>query len=111
MEAAGKPMGKLTILGTPAEEDGGGKVDLIEAGVFKNIDFAMMAHPMDKVNVANQPMIACISFDVDFFGKAAHAAYAPWEGINALDAAVLFYQNMSVMRQQLKPTWRVEETT
>ncbi|XP_077868011.1 xaa-Arg dipeptidase-like [Saccoglossus kowalevskii] len=106
MEAAGKPVGKLTVLGTPAEEGGGGKIELIEAGAFKDIDIAMMAHPVNRVNMHYFPALARVTMTVDFIGKAAHAAYAPWEGINALDAAVLFYQNMSVMRQQLTPSWR-----
>ncbi|XP_077980389.1 xaa-Arg dipeptidase-like [Glandiceps talaboti] len=108
MEAAGKPMGKLTVLGTPAEEGGGGKVKMIESGAFKDIDVAMMCHPADRTcNAVAMPFLAIIHFDVTFHGKAAHASYAPWEGINALDAAVMFYQNMSVMRQQLKPSWRI----
>ncbi|XP_077868013.1 peptidase M20 domain-containing protein 2-like [Saccoglossus kowalevskii] len=106
MEAAGKPMGKLTVLGTPAEEGGGGKLNLIEAGVFKDIDIAMMVHPVNRTNTVRPIALSIIQMSADFIGKAAHAAYAPWEGINALDAAVLFYQNMSVMRQQMKTTWR-----
>ncbi|XP_077980424.1 xaa-Arg dipeptidase-like [Glandiceps talaboti] len=105
--AAGKPLGKVTVLGTPAEEGGGGKVKLIDGGAFKDIDIAMMCHPMERdVNTPSPPALAMIEFYVTFYGKAAHASYAPWEGINALDAAVMFYQNMSVMRQQLKPSWR-----
>ncbi|XP_077868012.1 xaa-Arg dipeptidase-like [Saccoglossus kowalevskii] len=106
MEAAGKPMGKVTVLGTPGEEGGGGKLGLIKAGVFKDVDIAMMVHPMNRKNIIQKRTSCAVPFYVNFLGKAAHAAYVPWEGINALDAAVMFYQNMSVMRQQLKPTWR-----
>ncbi|XP_077991722.1 xaa-Arg dipeptidase-like [Glandiceps talaboti] len=107
LEAAGQKVGKLIVMGTPAEEGGGGKVELIKAGAFEDIDVAMMAHPSDKQNnVPTAIHLAKIQMGVIFHGKAAHASYAPWEGINALDAAVMFYQNMSVMRQQLKPSWR-----
>nr|XP_002733245.1 PREDICTED: peptidase M20 domain-containing protein 2-like [Saccoglossus kowalevskii] len=107
LEAGGHKVGKLIVLGTPAEEGGGGKINLIEAGAFKDIDVAMMAHPTDRQNNIPTPkQMAMIQMDITYTGKASHAAYAPWEGINALDAAVMFYQNMSVMRQQLKPTWR-----
>ncbi|XP_070580396.1 xaa-Arg dipeptidase-like [Ptychodera flava] len=107
MEAAGRPLGKLTVLGTPAEEGGGGKIKLIDAGAFKDVDLAMMVHPMNSHFISSMPFLAIERFDVTFHGKASHAAYAPWEGVNALDAAVMFYQGMSVMRQQVKSTWRI----
>ncbi|XP_070579710.1 xaa-Arg dipeptidase-like [Ptychodera flava] len=108
MEAAGKPLGKLTVMGTPAEEGGGGKVKLIDAGAFKDIDLAMMVHPThSECTTANLWSLAIVDLVFTFHGKASHAAYAPWEGVNALDAAVMFYQNMSVMRQQIKPKWRI----
>uniref|UniRef100_A0A2C9JX77 Peptidase M20 domain-containing protein 2 n=1 Tax=Biomphalaria glabrata TaxID=6526 RepID=A0A2C9JX77_BIOGL len=98
--------GKLTVIGCPAEEGGGGKIDLINAGAFSDIDLAMMAHPSQH-NVPKPVYIAMAQVNVTFKGKASHASSYPWEGINALDAAVLCYQNISCMRQQLKPTWRV----
>ncbi|XP_070579510.1 xaa-Arg dipeptidase-like [Ptychodera flava] len=108
LETAGKQVGKLIVMGTPAEEGGGGKVKLIEAGAFDDIDVAMMAHPTDRQNNVPTPtQLAMVEMNVTFHGKASHAAYAPWEGVNALDAAVMFYQSMSVMRQQLKPSWRI----
>lgn len=97
---------KITVLGTPAEEDGGGKIDLIEAGAFDDLDVVFMAHPAQK-NAAYLPDVAEHDVTVKYYGKASHAAAYPWEGINALDAAVLAYNNMSVLRQQMKPTWRV----
>ncbi|XP_039709099.1 xaa-Arg dipeptidase [Pteropus medius] len=100
------PPVKVTVLGTPAEEDGGGKIDLIEAGAFKNLDVVFMAHPSQE-NAAYLPDVAEHDMTVKYHGKASHAAAYPWEGVNALDAAVLAYSNLSVLRQQMKPTWRV----
>ncbi|XP_014719393.1 xaa-Arg dipeptidase [Equus asinus] len=99
------PPVKVVVLGTPAEEDGGGKIDLIEAGAFKNLDVVFMAHPSQE-NAAYLPDAAEHDVTVKYYGKASHAAAYPWEGVNALDAAVLAYNNLSVLRQQLKPTWR-----
>lgn len=96
---------QVVVLGTPAEEDGGGKIDLIEAGAFKNLDVVFMAHPSQE-NAAYLPDAAEHDVTVKYYGKASHAAAYPWEGVNALDAAVLAYNNLSVLRQQLKPTWR-----
>ncbi|KAG8013334.1 Peptidase M20 domain-containing protein 2 [Nibea albiflora] len=88
---------KITVLGTPAEEAVGGKIDLIEAGAFADIDLVFMAHPSQQD----------ASVSVKYHGKASHASAYPWEGVNALDAAVLAYNNISVLRQQLKPEWRI----
>ena len=101
-----KGIGMVTIMGTPAEEGGGGKVLMIERGGFTGIDIALMAHPCpfeSVVCVAN----ARVVLKVVFTGKAAHAAAFPWEGVNALDAGVLAYTNISALRQQMKPSWRV----
>ncbi|KAL4221446.1 hypothetical protein ACF0H5_019703 [Mactra antiquata] len=106
MNASGTPLGKFSIIGTPAEEGGGGKIDMITAGCFKDIDVALMAHPSPY----NSEMLECLAIElvtVIYHGKAAHASAFPWDGVNALDAAVLCYQNVSCLRQQFKPTWRV----
>uniref|UniRef100_A0A8I5NB34 Peptidase M20 domain containing 2 n=1 Tax=Papio anubis TaxID=9555 RepID=A0A8I5NB34_PAPAN len=97
---------EVIVLGTPAEEDGGGKIDLIEAGAFTNLDVVFMAHPSQE-NAAYLPDMAEHDVTVKYYGKASHSAAYPWEGLNALDAAVLAYNNLSVFRQQMKPTWRV----
>ncbi|XP_041927920.1 peptidase M20 domain-containing protein 2-like isoform X1 [Alosa sapidissima] len=96
----------VTVLGTPAEEDGGGKVDLILAGAFKDMDVVFMAHPAQE-DSSFSPCIAITDCTVKYHGKTSHAAAYPWEGINALDAAVLAYNNLAVLRQQLKPEWRL----
>ena len=102
----GNLQGTVTVIGTPAEEGGGGKVKLIENGAFEDIDVAMMVHPFPDTYV--RPIYNALKgVLVRFTGKAAHAAAYPWEGVNALDAAVLTYNSISVLRQQMKPTWRV----
>ncbi|KAJ8270803.1 hypothetical protein GJAV_G00119460 [Gymnothorax javanicus] len=97
---------KVTVLGTPAEESGGGKVDLIRAGAFEGIDVVFMAHPSQE-DSPYLPDMAVHDVTVKYHGKPSHAAAYPWEGINALDAAVLAYNNISALRQQLKPDWRI----
>ncbi|XP_040454814.1 peptidase M20 domain-containing protein 2 isoform X2 [Falco naumanni] len=97
---------QVTVLGTPAEEQGGGKIELIKAGAFDGLDVVFMAHPSQE-NAAYLPDVAEHDVTVKYYGKASHAAAYPWEGVNALDAAVLAYNNLSVLRQQMKPTWRV----
>ena len=101
-----KPKVKIVLLGTPAEEGGGGKILMINKGCFKDIDFCMMVHPC-PFDVLKPHFLACQMFKITYKGHAAHAAAFPWEGINALDAAVMAYNNISVLRQQMKPTWRV----
>uniref|UniRef100_A0AAY5K614 Peptidase M20 domain-containing protein 2 n=1 Tax=Esox lucius TaxID=8010 RepID=A0AAY5K614_ESOLU len=97
---------QVTVLGTPAEEDGGGKIDLIREGAFDGLDVVFMAHPSQE-DAAWLPDMAVQSVIVRYRGKETHAAAYPWEGVNALDAAVLAYNNLSVLRQQLKPDWRI----
>ena len=106
LETSGAPAGTLTVMGTPAEESGCGKVRLYEKGAFENVDVAMMIHPMPATVIAPGFLADC-TLRVTYTGKAAHAAAYPWEGLNALDAAVMAYNNISVLRQQMKPDWRV----
>ncbi|XP_065913319.1 xaa-Arg dipeptidase-like [Dysidea avara] len=106
LEVYGAPKGLLTIMGTPAEEGGGGKIKLIEKGAFEKIDVAMMVHP-SPANIVKSKTLSVMRLEVIFHGKAAHAAAFPWEGVNALDAAVMTYNSISMLRQQMKPTWRV----
>lgn len=97
---------QVTVLGTPAEEDGGGKIDLMKEGAFDNMDVVFMAHPLQD-DAPYLPLVAEHDVTIKYHGKASHASAYPWEGINALDAAVLCYNNLSVLRQQMKPDWRV----
>ena len=98
--------GNLRLMGTPAEEGGGGKVEMARKGAFKNIDAAMMIHPSDR-DLARMNAIAIQQLFVRFAGLAAHAAVSPDKGKNALDAAVLGYMNVAAMRQHIRPTERV----
>ncbi len=91
---------RVRVQGTPAEEAGGGKVDLIEAGAFADGALAIMVHP-STADLVDKPFLAIAQIDVDFHGKESHAAFAPELGINALDAAVQAYVNISTMRQHL----------
>ncbi|XP_067882705.1 xaa-Arg dipeptidase-like isoform X2 [Heterodontus francisci] len=97
---------RVSVIGTPAEEEGGGKIDLIQVGAFNDLDMVLMAHPSQE-DASYMPDMALNELTVKYFGKATHAAGYPWEGVNALDAAVLAYTNLSVLRQQLKPDWRL----
>ena len=98
--------GSMVIVGTPAEEGGGGKVMLINAGVFDDIDAAVMFHPSSRNSVGSDSL-GRIKFNVEFFGKTAHAAGGPEEGLNALDAIVSLFCNIGLLRQQLKDEARV----
>lgn len=98
--------GSVYILGSPAEETGRGKPGLLKAGWFKKVDVAMMVHPR-KENLLTTNMINLEGYDITFSGKTSHAAEAPESGINALDAAVNFYNSISMLRQQLKDGYRI----
>ena len=102
-DAAG---GTVRIMGTPAEEGGGGKVRMARKGAFDGVDAAMMVHPADA-DLIRMDCLAIQELAVHFHGKAAHAAAAPWEGRNALDAAVLGYMNLAAMRQHIRPDERI----
>lgn len=98
--------GRIAIIGAPAEEKGGGKVILAKTGIFDDLDAAMMVHPSNDTEVVKRSL-AAIDVSVEYFGKPSHAAASPWKGINALDAMVLAYNNISALRQQLKPDIRI----
>lgn len=98
--------GRVRIMGTPAEEGGGGKVRMARAGAFDDVAAAMMVHPADADLIA-MDCIAIQELTVAYQGKAAHAAAAPWDGRNALDAAVLGYMNVAAMRQHIRPNERL----
>ena len=93
--------GRVTVLGTPAEEGGGGKIRLLEAGAFADGDVAMMVHP-ECGDVELVPYLATDVLVVEFHGRPAHASSTPWKGINALDALVLGYQAVGALRQHIR---------
>jgi amidohydrolase len=92
----------VTLLGTPSEEGGGGKIDLIDAGYFDDAHAALMIHPFPTERL-DAICLAVDHFDVFFAGKEAHASAAPWEGANALDALTISQVALGLMRQQLRP--------
>uniref|UniRef100_A0A3B4DWY0 Peptidase M20 domain-containing protein 2 n=1 Tax=Pygocentrus nattereri TaxID=42514 RepID=A0A3B4DWY0_PYGNA len=97
---------KVTVLGTPAEEEGGRKTDLLREGAFEDVDVVLMAHPSQE-DATYIPDVAEHDVVVKYHGRASHASAYPCEGVNALDAAVMAYSNLSVLRQQLRPDWRI----
>jgi len=97
---------RVRVQGTPAEEAYGGKVDLIKAGAFAGGALSIMVHP-STADMVDKPFLAVAHIDVDFYGVESHAAFAPELGVNALDAAVQAYVNVSTMRQQLLATDKV----
>ncbi len=104
--AAREVVGKVVVLGTPAEEGGGGKVLMLQRGAFAGIDAALMFHPADYT-LTERPSLASFRLRVKFLGKAAHAASAPHEGINALDGLIQMFVNIGLLRQQLRDDARV----
>lgn len=98
--------GQIQVIGTPAEEGGGGKRILVEAGVFQDVDAAMMFHASSK-NMVTRGSLASMRLNLEFFGKTAHAAATPFQGINALDAMLLTFTNINALRQQLEMSDRV----
>ena len=98
--------GRVRILGTPAEEGGGGKILMGRNGAFDDLAAAMMVHPADD-DLIKMDTIALHALSIRYRGRAAHAAAAPWHGRNALDAAVLGYMNVATLRQHIRPDERV----
>jgi amidohydrolase len=97
---------RVTIVGTPAEEGGGGKIPLCADGLFDDCDAVLIFHPSDRT-ASVQYALACTHWEWTFRGKAAHAAGHPDQGINALDAFVHAYNGISLWRQQLRDDARV----
>jgi amidohydrolase len=98
--------GEIVFLGTPAEERGSGKQFMLDDGLMDGLDAALLFHPGDR-DMVGCLLLASEDVDVTFTGKAAHAASEPWEGKNALDAAVLLFQGIGLWRQQLPQHARV----
>lgn len=96
----------VEVYGTPAEEGGGGKIELLDRGAFQGLDLAMMAHPA-PVDVAEARPFAVSHSHVSYRGQAAHAAAYPEHGVNAADAFTLAQVAIGLLRQQLPPSVRV----
>jgi len=98
--------GRVRMLGTPAEERGGGKELMARQGAFNGVDAALMMHP-SSVNLVSMPCIAMSEVEVIYHGQSAHAAAMPERGVNALDALVLAYQGIAALRQHIRATERI----
>ncbi len=110
-EVMAELQGSIVLLGTPAEEsaapNSGGKVHMVNAGVFEDVDAAIMFHPATETVMTLDRSLAARGFEFYFHGKAAHAAGAPEDGVNALDAVVMLYNGISMLRQQLRSDARI----
>ncbi|MDE2059939.1 MAG: M20 family metallopeptidase [candidate division NC10 bacterium] len=98
--------GRVLVIGCPAEEKGGGKIALVKAGLFANVDAALLVHPSNRTEIFKSAL-AMRALRVEFFGKASHAAAAPHLGINALDTVVLAFTNLNALRQQIRDDARI----
>lgn len=104
--------GRLLVIGTPAEEGGGGKIILLDNGVFDGVDASLMVHHAgDRTGAPTQPpegtCLAVAHLRYEFFGKPAHAAGDPYNGINALNAAIKLFTGIDAMRQHIKSDARI----
>jgi amidohydrolase len=98
--------GSIRVYGTPAEETKGAKVPMAEAGLFRDLDIALMAHPYYTYEKSGESL-AMDAIQYEFFGRSAHAAAQPYEGINALDAVLQLFNSINALRQQMKSDARI----
>jgi len=98
--------GSILVIGTPAEELYGGKIMMADRGAFNNLDIAMIVHPGTS-DTATTEALACQTLDIEFFGKAAHAAAEPEQGINALEAMLQSFAAINSLRQHIRSTARI----
>ena len=97
----------IQLFGTPAEEQGVGKIFLVRDGFFDHVDAVLSWHPADRNEVYLQPTKACISFEVTFHGRSSHASAAPWDGVSALDALEAFEHGVNLLREHVPETARM----
>lgn len=98
--------GELNIIGTPAEETNGAKVEMAKKGVFDNYDLAIMIHLADRNSIVSQ-FLAMDALEFTFTGKSSHAAAAPWQGKNALNGVQLMFHAVDMLRQHVLPETRM----
>lgn len=100
--------GTIKLFGTPAEEGGGGKVKIVEAGGYDDVDISLMHHATStSPGMAFVTSMSSFKYTIEYFGKSAHAAAASWEGINALDAASVYMHVSALHRQQFEERDRI----
>ncbi|MEQ9591007.1 MAG: amidohydrolase [Cyclobacteriaceae bacterium] len=102
-----KLKGTIKFFGTPAEESGNGKVYMARAGLFNDLDLCFDWHPGTQTQAATQSSTALVEYNIEFFGKAAHAAGDPWNGRSALDGLELFTDGINMLREHIKPSSRM----
>src|SRR3712207_7642495 len=102
--------GSVVVFGTPAEEstveNSGGKAHMVRAGAFDAVDACIMFHPSQYTNISLEGSLAARGVDFVFHGVAAHAASAPWEGVNALDGVVFTFNGVNALRQHVRQIGR-----
>ena len=103
----GEIKGTVRFYGTPAEEKFFGKLWMVRAGLFDDVDVVMDWHPMENTKAAVQKGLALVDFQVEFFGQAAHASADPWNGRSAGDALELYANGINYYREHIKPTVRI----
>lgn len=108
--AAGKLKGTIRFYGTPAEESVGGKIYMARDGLFNDLDVCLAWHPDEKTRADVQSSQALVDFIVEFHGKAAHAAFDPWNGRSAVDGLELFTHGLNMLREHVKPSVRMHYT-
>lgn len=99
--------GTLWVVGTPAEEGSGAKTFMADSGLFDDVDLALMIHCGSDKSYAEYRCLAMDGYDFTFSGKTAHAAAAPWEGLNALNAVQFFVHSLDMLRQHVRPDTRI----
>lgn len=98
--------GKVYVIGTPAEETDGAKVEMVNKGVFNDVDIALMFHPLDKTHESGESL-AMDALEFTYIGKSAHAAAEPEKGINALDGVLQLFSGINALRQHVKSDVRI----
>jgi amidohydrolase len=105
-DLVGETGGSVVVLGTPAEEGGGGKIIMARNGAFANVAAAMMVHPAG-VDLVGMTVLAVSELVVEYRGRAAHASAFPHKGVNALDALVTAYSAIAQLRQHIRQSERI----
>jgi aminobenzoyl-glutamate utilization protein B len=105
--AGGTLKGTIRFYGTPAEEAVGGKLYMVREGLFKDLDVALAWHPADKIEADTRSSQALVDLRIEFKGKAAHAAFDPWNGRSALDGLENFTHALNMMREHVRPSVRM----
>lgn len=103
----GKLKGTIRYYGTPAEETIGGKIYMARAGLFDDLDICLDWHPEAKIESGSQSTQALIDFTIQFKGRAAHAAFDPWNGASAVDAMEFYTSGLNYLREHVKPSVRI----